>query len=106
MTAWLLLAGAIVFEVVGTLALRMSAHGSRLWYIAVGVFYAGAFALLALVLAEGMPLGVAYGIWSAVGVSITAVLGRVLFKEPFTWLSALGIALIVGGVLLVQTGAA
>ncbi|SLM94580.1 DMT family transporter [Brevibacterium yomogidense] len=106
MTAWLLLAGAIVLEVLGTLALRMGSHDSRLWYIAVGVFYTGAFSLLALVLAQGMPLGVAYGIWSAVGVSVTAVLGRVLFKEPFTWLSGLGIVLIVGGVLLVETGAA
>lgn len=106
MTVWLLLSGAIVLEVVGTLALRMGAHGSRLWYIAVGVFYTGAITLLALVLAQGMPLGVAYGIWSAVGVSLTAVLGRVLFEEPFTWLSGLGIVLIVGGVLLVESGAA
>ncbi len=105
MTAWLLLAGAIVLEVAGTLSLRMGAHGTRLWYLAVGAGYAGAFSLLALVLAQGMPLGVAYGIWSAVGVSLTAVLGRVLFAEPFTWLSGLGIVLIVGGVLLVQTGA-
>src|SRR5690625_1690579 len=106
MIAWLFLLGSIVTEVAGTLCLRMGGAGSRLWYIGVGVLYAAAFSMLALVLAEGMPLGVAYGIWSAAGVAITAVLGRVLFAEAFTWLSGLGIVLIVGGVLLVETGAA
>lgn len=106
MIAWLFLLGSIVTEVAGTLCLRMGAAGSRLWYIGVGVLYAAAFSMLALVLGEGMPLGVAYGIWSAAGVAITAVLGRVLFAEAFTWLSGLGIVLIVGGVLLVETGAA
>jgi small multidrug resistance pump len=48
-----------------------------------------------------MPLGIAYGVWSAVGVVLTAILGRLLFQEPFTWVSALGVALITGGVLLV-----
>ena len=101
MTAALLLSGAIVLEVSGTLSLRMGAVGSRWWYAAVAVLYAGAFGLLALVLAAGMPLGIAYGVWSAVGVVLTAILGRLLFQEPFTWVGALGVALITGGVLLV-----
>jgi small multidrug resistance pump len=53
-----------------------------------------------------MPLGVAYGIWAAAGVALTAVIGRLLFKEPFTWLMGLGILLIVGGVLCIELGAA
>lgn len=101
MTAALLLTGAILLEAGGTLSLRMGAHGSRLWYLAVAVLYSGAFLCLALVLAAGMPLGVAYGTWAAAGVVLTALLGRTLFDEPFTWLTGLGIALIAGGVLLV-----
>ena len=101
----LLLAIAIVAEVAATLCLRMATHGSRLWIIPVVIGYPIAFAMLLLTLAQGVPLGVTYGIWTAVGVALTAVAGRVLFKEPFTWLMAVGVALIVGGVLLVETGA-
>ena len=57
-------------------------------------------------LALGLGIGVAYGIWAASGVALTAVASKFLFKEPFTWVMALGIALIIGGVLLVELGAA
>lgn len=102
---WLFLAGAILTEVGATLSLRASISGSRWWYIAVGVGYVVAFALLSLTLGAGIPLGVAYGVWAAAGVALTAVLSKFLFREPFTWLMAVGIALIMGGVLLVEVGA-
>ena len=57
-------------------------------------------------IALGLGIGVAYGIWAASGVALTAVASKFLFKEPFTWVMALGIALIIGGVLLVELGAA
>ena len=53
-----------------------------------------------------MSLGVAYGIWSAAGVALTAVASRVLFKEPLTLVMILGLGLIMGGVLLIELGAA
>lgn len=46
----------------------------------------------------------AYGIWAALGVALTAVVSRVAFKEPLDAVMAAGIALIVGGVLLLETG--
>lgn len=103
--AWLLLACAILLEVAGTLALRMAATGRRLWYVAVGVGYLGAFTALALALSEGLGLGVAYGTWAAAGVALTAVASRLLFGEPLTPLMGLGIGLIASGVLLVELGA-
>lgn len=102
---WLFLIGAIVFEVGGTVSLR-KAVDSAVWYIGVVVGYIAAFTLLSFALSAGMPLGVAYGIWAAAGVALTAVIGRLLFKEPFTWLMGLGILLIVGGVLCIELGAA
>jgi small multidrug resistance pump len=96
---------SILTEVAGTLSLRMAARGRRRWYAAVAVGYLVAFTCLSLVLAEGMALGVAYGIWSASGVALTALAGRVLFREPFTWVTAAGVALIAGGVLLIELGA-
>ena len=103
--AWLFLTVSILTEVAGTLSLRMAARGRRRWYAAVAVGYLVAFTCLSLVLAEGMALGVAYGIWSASGVALTALAGRVLFREPFTWVTAAGVALIAGGVLLIELGA-
>jgi small multidrug resistance pump len=103
--AWLFLAVSILTEVSGTLSLRMAARGRRRWYAAVAAGYLVAFTCLGLALAAGMALGVAYGIWAAAGVALTALAGRLLFREPFTWLTAVGVALIVGGVLLIELGA-
>lgn len=97
---------AILFEVSATLCLRMAAGGSRLWWLAIGLGYVLAFSMLSLTLAVGTPLGVAYGVWAAAGVALTAILSRVLFKEPLTRVMSLGIALIIGGVLLIELGAA
>lgn len=106
---WLFLVAAILTEVTATLALRVASttKGRRLgWYAIVGVGYLAAFGFLALTLAEGMPLGVAYGIWSAVGVALTAVFSRVFFRESLTGLMVVGIILIAGGVLLIEFGSA
>ena len=102
---WLLLAGAILFEVLGTISLRVAATGRRPWYGAVAIGYVAAFAALALALDEGLALGVAYGIWAATGVALTSIASRVLFKEPLTPLMVAGIALIASGVLVVELGA-
>lgn len=90
-------------EVVGTLSLRAS-QDSSLWLITVVLGYLSAFVLLALTLREGMPVGVAYGVWAASGIALTAVLAAFLFGDPFTVAIGVGIALIIGGVLLVEFG--
>ena len=102
--AWLALGGAIVSEVSATLALRQALNHPG-FYVIVGIGYALAFILLSLTLKAGMPLGVAYGLWGALGVALTAVLSMLVFGEPITVLVALGIALIMAGVLLVEIGA-
>ena len=53
-----------------------------------------------------MPLGVAYGVWSAGGVAVTAIASRLFFNEPLTRTMMAGIALIMAGVLLVEIGSA
>ena len=102
---WFLLAGAIVTEVMATLSLRASEGGrKKIWLVPVVLGYGTAFTLLAMTLSAGMAVGVAYGVWAACGVALTAVAGRVLFKEPLTAVMAGGIALIIGGVLLIEAG--
>ncbi|MBX7454348.1 QacE family quaternary ammonium compound efflux SMR transporter [Mycolicibacterium sp. 3033] len=97
---------AIVSEVTGTLALRVAAGGRRDFYGIVIVSYVVAFTLLSASLQHGMPLGIAYGIWAAAGVALTAAASRILFREPLTRTMLAGMALIVAGVLLVELGAA
>lgn len=104
MTAWAYLWVAIACEVVAALSLRMAVSSRAAWYWLVAAGYTIAFGLLTLALHAGMPLSVAYGVWTAAGVALTAIAGRFLFKEPFSWVMAFGVALIIGGVLLVEFG--
>ena len=101
--AWPALGGAIISEVSATLALRQALNQPG-FYVVVGSGYALAFILLSLTLRAGMPLGVAYGIWSAGGVAVTAMASRLLFGEPLTRTMVAGIVLIMAGVLLVEIG--
>lgn len=78
---WLFLILAIVLEVGAALSLRLATGGRKLFYIAVVVGYLGAFFFLTQVLALGLGIGVAYGIWAASGVALTAVASKFLFKE-------------------------
>jgi small multidrug resistance pump len=103
MRKWVLLGAAIAVEVAATLSLRASQDHSA-WLIVVVVGYVSAFVLMAAVLRTGMPVGVAYGIWGAIGSAATASAAAVIFGEAFTWPIVAGIGLIIAGVLLVEFG--
>ncbi|WP_441347153.1 DMT family transporter [Rhodococcus sp. 05-340-2] len=88
-----------------TLSLKVAVdRGRRSWYIGVVCGYIVAFSSLAWTLSLGLAIGVVYGIWAASGVALTAVLARVLLREPLTRVMAAGIMLIVAGVWLVEVG--
>ena len=76
------------------------------FYLVVAVGYVVAFLALIGALRAGLALGVAYGIWAAAGVALTALASRVLFDEPLTRRMLAGIGLIVVGVLAIELGAA
>lgn len=103
MRRWALLFGAILTEVGGTLSLRASVD-NRLWLAAVVAGYLASFLFLTRVLRTGMPVGVAYGIWGAVGTALTAISASLIYGDPFTTPVIVGIGLIVAGVLLVEIG--
>ena len=103
--SWLYLSCAILSEIIGTLSLRASdGFRKKIWILPLVVFYGLAFFFLALTIAEGMPIAVAYGIWSAVGVALIALLARIIWKEQLTPRMILGLVLIMIGVLLVEIG--
>jgi small multidrug resistance pump len=105
-TAWLFLALAIIAEVTGTLELRAVAGGSARWPVIalVAVAYVVSFGFMTLALRH-IGVGAVYAIWSGAGTAAVAAFGWWLFGERIGWVGALGMALIVGGVIvLVASG--
>ena len=93
---WVLLGAAITTEVASTLALRGSEGFSRLVpSIITIVGYVASFVLLAIVL-KSLPVGIVYAIWSAVGIALVAVFGKLIFDDPVPPLAMFGMALIIG----------
>lgn len=104
---WLALACAIIIEVFATLSLRASdGFRKKAWITPVVAGYLACFYLLWLALSLGMPVGIAYGVWTACGVALVAVIARYLFSEPLTWVMVLGIAVIIAGVLTIEMAGA
>jgi small multidrug resistance pump len=103
---WVMLAGAILSEVTATISLRLSEGFSKAVPSTVVVIgYLVSFVLLAQVLKRGLSVGVAYGIWAAVGVSLVALIGAVFLGESLTWVQVGGLVLVIAGVVAVQSGA-
>jgi len=100
---WAYLGGAILSEVTAALALQAAVEAPG-WYALVVAGYLVAFFMLTRVLKAGMAVGVAYGIWGASGVALTAVFAALLFGQPLTVVMSIGLVLIVAGVLLVEIG--
>ncbi len=99
---WLYLALAIGAEVFATTALKMSNEFTRLWpsvFSAAG--YAISFYFLALTL-RTIPVGVAYAIWSGVGIIAIALIGAIWFHQHLSTASMVGIGLIIAGVVVLQ----
>jgi small multidrug resistance pump len=103
MTTWLLLLGAIASEVTGSLFLKSALDHPAL-YAPVLIGFVTSFVFLSAVLRRGMALGVAYGVWGALGVASTSSLSAVIYDEPFTPVMGVGLAMIIGGVLVVEIG--
>jgi len=99
---YVLLAAAILSELVGTTALKLSEGFTRpIPSMGVVVGYGAAFYLVSLVL-EDLPVGVVYGTWAAMGVVGVAAIGAVVFDEPVDPVGLVGLALIVAGVYCVN----
>ncbi|WP_305807083.1 SMR family transporter [Stenotrophomonas sp. YIM B06876] len=102
MNVYWILGAAIVAEVVATTALKASAGFTRLWpSFMVVLGYGVAFYCLSLTL-KTMPMGVAYAIWSGLGIVLIAVAGYLLFGQRIDLAALLGMALIVAGVAVIQ----
>ncbi|WP_019806589.1 DMT family transporter [Saccharomonospora halophila] len=107
MVVYVLLAVAIAAEVTGTVSLKLSDGFSKLLpSLVVIVSYGLAFVLLGRVLALGMPVGVAYAVWAALGVALVALIGALFLGETMNVPMILGLLLVIGGVVLLELGRA
>jgi small multidrug resistance pump len=103
---YLYLACAILSEVIATSFLKFASGPKSVWwaYVVVGVGYVASFTLLSLTLRAGVPLGIAYAIWAGIGVVVVAVISWLVFHEALSWQQLLGMALVAGGVALLELG--
>ena len=104
MKGYLFLTLSIISEVFATTMLKLSDGFTVLGpSLAVALGYGISFYSLSLCL-KTMPLSLAYAIWSGVGTALTVMVGIMMWNDIFNLYSAIGIALIIGGVILLNQG--
>jgi len=104
--AYVYLVLAIVAEVVGTSLLKATEGFTRLYPTAGALTaYAVAFAMLAQVV-KTLPVGVIYAIWSGLGTVAVVAVAAAFLGEPITLAKAVGIALVVSGVTVLNLSGA
>lgn len=102
MNAWIILGLAIAAEVVATSALKSSESFTRpLPSLLVVVGYSIAFYLLSLVL-KAIPVGVAYAIWSGLGVVLITLVAWLIYGQRIDLPGIIGMGLIVSGVVVLN----
>ena len=93
---------AVAAETIGTTALQASNQFTRVWpSVLVVVAYAVAFYFLGVVL-KYIPVGIAYAIWSGLGIVLIAVIGFAVFGQRLDWAALLGLGLIISGIVVIQ----
>lgn len=102
MMHWLILAVAIVVEVIATTALKSSEGFTKLWPSMLVVSgYSSAIYLLSLTL-EAIPVGIVYAIWSGVGIILIAITATLFLGQRLDAPAMVGMALIISGVVVIH----
>ncbi|MCR9595580.1 MULTISPECIES: DMT family transporter [Vibrio] len=102
MMGYLYLTIAIIAEVIGTSALKASEGFTQTLPSIVAIIgYGVAFYFLSLVL-KAIPVGVAYAIWSGLGVVLVAIVGTVVFNQKLDLAVIIGMLLIIAGVFVMN----
>ena len=93
---------AILSEVIATSSLKFSEGFTKpIPSVIVAIGYGLSFYLLSIAL-KSMPIGVAYAIWSGVGLILTVIAGIILWKETLDWAKVTGIVLILAGIVFIN----
>jgi small multidrug resistance pump len=99
---YIYLFAAIICEVIATSALKATEGFSRLWpSVVVVVGYGLAFYCLSLTL-RTIPVGIAYAVWSGIGIVLIALAGWIVYRQPLDMPAIIGMALILAGVTIIN----
>jgi small multidrug resistance pump len=102
MQTFIILFFAILAEVIGTTSLKLSNGFTKpIPSLVVVLGYGTSFYLLSLAL-KVMPIGVAYAIWSGVGLILTVIAGMLIWRETLDWARVVGIVLILAGIVFIN----
>ncbi len=102
LTAYGALLIAILCEIAATSTLPRTQEFTRFWPSLAVIGGIGAALYFLTVALRVLPLGVAYAVWSGVGITLTAILGLVLYGQRLDAAAVIGIALIVAGCVVMQ----
>jgi quaternary ammonium compound-resistance protein SugE len=100
--AWILLFVAGLFEAGMVVGLDFSEGFTRLWPSLLTLVSGGISFFLLSVAMQSIPAGTAYTVWTAIGASIVVLLGILFLGEPANLLRLAGIAVVLGGVLMLR----
>jgi len=93
---------AILSEVIATTALKLSDGFTKIIpSVIVVIGYGASFYLLSISL-KVIPIGLAYAIWSGVGIVLTVIAGIIIWRESLDWARVIGIILIILGILVIN----
>lgn len=100
--SYLILLLAIVFETVATSCLKQSEQFTKLLPSVLTVLcYGISFYCLSIVL-RSIPVGIAYAIWSGIGIVLISIVGFVFFGQRLDLPAIIGLTLIVAGVVIIN----
>lgn len=100
--SWFCLYTAIIFEVAGTCSIKLSeGFSSPVPSICVLLFYGVSFWLMSLAVRQ-LDLGIAYAVWSGVGIIAITLIGFFVFNEPVSYRKLISIAVILAGVVSIN----
>jgi small multidrug resistance pump len=99
---WIYLSIAIVSEVIASSALRASDGFTRVGpTLALLIGYGISFYFLSLTL-RTIPMGIAYAVWSGVGILLICMVGWLIFGQKLDWPAIIGLTFIVAGVVILN----
>ena len=93
---------AVLSEVIATTSLKFSEGFTELLpSVIVVIGYGLSFYLLSISL-KVMPIGIAYALWSGIGIVLTVIAGKMIWDETLDWARITGIGLILLGILIIN----
>lgn len=102
MKGYVALSLAVISEIFGTTMLKLSEGFTHLFpSLGVMIGYGLSFYFMSISL-KTVPLSLAYAIWSGAGTALTALIGVLVWHDPFNWMTLVGLVFIIGGIVLLR----